>query len=79
MPGCREFLFALGDYLDDAVEPGVRAGFERHLKSCARCRILCETTHQTLRLYRNAAPCALPAEVESRLLAVLESRIRAKL
>jgi anti-sigma factor RsiW len=34
---CREMVELMTAYLDDALEPGQRAAFERHLASCPHC------------------------------------------
>jgi predicted anti-sigma-YlaC factor YlaD len=71
---CREFLEgALCDYLDGTQDHDSRAEVERHLQKCGKCRIVCETTRQTVMLYRRmAAVCTIPAEVEARLFSVIE-------
>jgi hypothetical protein len=68
---CRELISCLGDYLD-AAPSGNTVEIERHLAACRRCRIVCETTRQTITLYKRVCgPCALPDEVENRLKAAL--------
>lgn len=72
---CRELPRALGDYMDGAQEPG-GAEVERHLKACRKCRIVCETTRQTVRLYRSAwKVCTLPADIEARLMDAIQRRM----
>jgi anti-sigma factor RsiW len=34
---CREMVELMTAYLDDALEPGPRAAFERHLAGCPHC------------------------------------------
>jgi anti-sigma factor RsiW len=34
---CREMVELMTAYLDDALEPGQRAAFERHLAACPHC------------------------------------------
>jgi len=34
---CREMVELMTAYLDDALEPGSRAAFERHLAGCPHC------------------------------------------
>jgi len=65
---CREFLNELCDYLDGKCS----AKAEHHLARCRRCRIVCETTRQTVALYRRwSTDCAVPEDVERRLMAAL--------
>jgi hypothetical protein len=72
MLNCRQFMGELCDYLDGAPHS---VDVVRHLSACRKCRIVCETTRQTILLYRIWPACPLPAEVEQRLMAALESRI----
>jgi len=70
---CRQFLHEVSDYLDGAADC---AEVESHLAACRKCRIVCETTRQTIRLYHRWEGAAeLPADVEARLMACLEQRI----
>ena len=72
---CKGCLDNLCDYLDGVLSAPARAEFDGHTQRCRKCRILCQTTRQTLQLYK-AFPChAIPAEVESRLMAAIDARI----
>ncbi len=68
---CREFLGALVDYLDGALPLMHRTEIDEHMNACVRCRILCETTRRTVELYKKAACCGVPLEVETRLMSAL--------
>jgi predicted anti-sigma-YlaC factor YlaD len=73
---CRQFVEELCDYLDGTSDRHHLAEIERHLALCRKCRIVCETTRQTVTLYRQMWPAgALPADVEQRLMATLEKRV----
>ena len=78
MHECREFLRALCDYLDGAVDPQFRERIDRHLKDCRHCRILGQTTRMTLDLYKSRPANGVPAEIECRLIASLERRFGLK-
>jgi anti-sigma factor RsiW len=69
--GCVEHLC---DYLDGLLSSGTRAQFDQHLERCRKCRALCGTTEQMLRLYRRFAPCEVPPDVEARLFSALEAK-----
>jgi anti-sigma factor RsiW len=70
---CRHFIDELCDYLDGESDAGRAEEAGRHLKGCRKCRIVCETTRQTVLIYRRAwATYAVPAEVEARLMAAVE-------
>jgi predicted anti-sigma-YlaC factor YlaD len=73
---CRQFLGELCDYLDGDQGPGGCAEIERHLNVCGRCRIVCETARATVALYKRMSPvCAVPADVEARLMEAIAKRI----
>ena len=75
---CRQFLEALGDYLDNVLNPGVRAQIDEHVQACAKCRVMRETTRKTLELYRSFPPGRIPPDVEARLMATIEKRMTAR-
>jgi hypothetical protein len=64
---CRDFVSELGDYLD-AAQPAECVEIERHMAVCRKCRVLCETTRQTITLYKRiCSSCTVPEEVEKKL------------
>jgi len=73
---CRQLLDHLCDYLDETGTARQTAEVEQHLARCRKCRILCETTRQTVSLYRRMwIAYELPADVEERLMTALERQI----
>ncbi|HYW48710.1 MAG TPA: zf-HC2 domain-containing protein [Bryobacteraceae bacterium] len=78
MLNCRQCLSSLCDYLDGELNSGVRAEFDEHLGKCRKCLILCQTTQLTVRLCRDMCTARVPEEVESRLMAVLHTRMVAR-
>ena len=75
---CKQFLQELGDYLDESLDPKLRAELQRHVNECPNCWVLCDTTEKTLKVFKGMDCHAVPPEVESRLLAALEKRRLAK-
>lgn len=51
---CRECVEFLMDYLDETLEPGVRATFERHLTACPNCVRYLESYRTTTTLCKKA-------------------------
>jgi anti-sigma factor RsiW len=73
---CRQFLDELCDYVDGTVDARRFVETERHLARCRKCRIVCETTRQTIAIYRRMwSVCTLPPDVEERLMSALAKRI----
>ena len=75
---CKQFLQELSDYLDENVDPEVRARLEKHISECPNCYVICDTTKKTIRIYQGMDPHPIPQEVEARLIAALEKKMAAK-
>lgn len=71
---CRQMLQDLNLYIDGELEKELCQKLEAHLKGCARCRIVLDTTKRTIQLYRNQTPMELPDDVRQRLHAALQTR-----
>ncbi len=62
---CHELVEILTDYLEDAVEPGVRAEIERHIVICSACSHYVEQMRSTIDLLGRLAaeqPAMTPTE-----------------
>ena len=75
---CKDFLHELSDYLDENLNPELRAKLEQHITECPNCWVIADTTRKTIRIYKGMDPYPVPPEVESRLMAALERKIAAK-
>ena len=75
---CKQFLQELSDYLEENVDPEVRARLEKHISECPNCYVICDTTKKTIRIYKGMDPHPIAPEVESRLMAALEKKMAAK-
>jgi anti-sigma factor RsiW len=75
---CKRFLEELNDFLDETLDPTVRAELQRHINECPNCWVLCNTTEKTLKVFKGVLPKAVPADIQDRLLAALERRIAAR-
>ena len=75
---CTEFLKELTNYLDGVLDDRTKSDLEDHLAWCHNCYVVCDTTRKTIKIYKGMEPCAIPAEVESRLMRALEKKIAAK-
>ena len=45
---CQEMIEVVTTYLDDALVPDERQGFERHLSRCAGCRTYLDQIRETI-------------------------------
>ena len=75
---CKQFLQELSDYLEESVDPAVRAEIERHVNECPNCWVVCDTTRKTLRVFKGMECHAVPEDVQRKLLAALEKAIAEK-
>lgn len=73
---CKGLFAELADYLDEMLDPALRAEIEEHLSKCKNCRIVVNTTKKTVEIFCNSEPVALPADTRERLHLALERRLR---
>lgn len=72
---CKQFLSELTDYLDETLDPQVRAELQRHVNECPNCWVVCNTTEKTLKVFKGMDAKAVPEDIQSRLWEALEKRI----
>ena len=73
---CKQFLQELNDYLDEGLDPKMRADLQRHVEECPNCWVVCDTTQKTLKVYKGMEAHSIPPEIHSRLMAALEKRMK---
>jgi predicted anti-sigma-YlaC factor YlaD len=73
---CQTIISELADYLDDALDPVLRASIEEHLGKCNDCRLVVDTTKQTIEIFCNSVPAPLPQSTRLRLHEALAKRLR---
>ncbi len=65
----------LSDFLDESLDADLRIKLETHMAACPNCWVVCDTTRRTIKVIReHECACALPADVQSRLIAAMERR-----
>jgi anti-sigma factor RsiW len=72
---CKQFLQDLNEYLEDLLEPSMRAELQKHVNECPNCWVVCDTTRKTLKIYKGMEAKALPNSVQSRLMEAIQRRI----
>ncbi len=75
---CKRFLQELNEFLDDTLDPQVRADLQKHVNECPNCWVVCNTTEKTLKVFKGMVAKALPADIQSRLWQALERRIASR-
>lgn len=73
---CIGIIKELVNYLDEALDPTLRASIEEHLQGCEDCRIVVDTTKQTIQIFCNSEPAPLPEDTRLRLREALKTRLR---
>lgn len=73
---CDDFLNELNDYLDGAITPQLRSELEEHLTWCRNCYIVCNTTRQTIEIYKDNDIFELPDPLRSKLQSAIMARCK---
>jgi hypothetical protein len=75
---CKQFLQELNDFLDEQLDPGLRAELQRHVNECPNCWVVCDTTLKTIKVFKGMQPQPLPSGVQSRLWQHLSKHCKCK-
>jgi predicted anti-sigma-YlaC factor YlaD len=73
---CRNIVKELSNYLDEALDSTLKASIEKHLENCEDCKVVVDTTKQTIQIYCNSEPAPLPEDTRLRLRDALKKRLR---
>jgi predicted anti-sigma-YlaC factor YlaD len=76
MVKCKAIINELADYLDEALDSTLRSSIEQHLGKCRDCRVVVDTTKQTIEIFCNSEPAPLPETTRQRLHEALGKRLR---
>ncbi len=75
MLSCAEFLAEFGDYLEEVASPEVRARLEEHLHECKTCKVMVDTTRNTIRFVTDCDSFTLTADQVEPIVKDVMSRI----
>jgi predicted anti-sigma-YlaC factor YlaD len=64
---CTDLLKYLSDYIDQNLDEELTAEAQEHLATCQNCRVVLDTTQQTIFLYRQQGERKIPATRRQRL------------
>jgi predicted anti-sigma-YlaC factor YlaD len=73
---CKKIVNELSNYLDEGLDATLKASIEKHLEPCEECRIVVDTTRQTIQIFCNSEPAPLPEDTRVRLRDALQNRLR---
>ena len=57
---CKQFLQELSDYLDESLDPQVRAELQKHVSECPNCWVVCNTTERTIKIFKGMDAQPIP-------------------
>jgi anti-sigma factor (TIGR02949 family) len=75
---CKQFLQELNEFLDETLDPAIRAELQRHVTECPNCWVVYNTTEKTLKVFKGMEPQPVPEPIRARLMEALERKIKAK-
>jgi predicted anti-sigma-YlaC factor YlaD len=75
---CEDLLQYLSDYIDNDLDEELTAVAKDHLASCHNCRVVLDSTQQTIFLFREQGKRTIPAERRQRLFGQLQTAFLAK-
>jgi hypothetical protein len=64
---CKDFLKELNEYLDGSIDVQLKTELEEHLTWCHNCFVVCNTTRQTIEIYKENEVYPLPEPIRSKL------------
>jgi predicted anti-sigma-YlaC factor YlaD len=64
---CEELVQYLSDYIDRNLDEELVAAAQDHLATCPNCRVVLDTTQQTIFLFREQGKRTIPAQRRQRL------------
>ncbi|MAT99160.1 MAG: hypothetical protein CL608_18595 [Anaerolineaceae bacterium] len=64
---CEELLQYLSDYIDHELDEALTAEAQEHLATCQNCRVVLDSTQQTIFLFREQGRRTIPAQSRTRL------------
>lgn len=72
---CKDFLNELGEYLDETLDPEIRARLHQHVSECPNCWVILDTTEKTIKVYKGLDAQTIPDEIHNRLMNALRKKI----
>jgi len=64
---CREIWREISNYLDDDIDPALKARMEVHFAQCRHCSVLLDSVHNVIVLTGDGRSFTLPAGFSQRL------------
>jgi Putative zinc-finger len=71
---CTELLTHLSDYFDNKLSPRLLDEIRTHTADCQHCRVVVDTTHQTISVYKDNEIYEVSTELRERLHSAIMAR-----
>ena len=78
MISCKDFMAAMGDYLDGDVAAEIRAQIEAHLAHCQTCQIVYDSARKTVKVLTDCGSFDLPETASKPIAQQVMARIRSQ-
>lgn len=75
---CTDLLSQLGDYFDDQLSAELREEVRSHTAECQHCKVVLDTTHHTIEVYRGNELYEVSPELRERLHSAIMSKCLSK-
>ena len=69
---CEELLQYLSDYIDQNLDGELTTAAQEHLATCENCRVVLDTTQQTIFLFHEHGKRTIPAQRRDALFTQLQ-------
>jgi anti-sigma factor (TIGR02949 family) len=73
---CLEVWREISSYIDDGVNPDLRARMEAHFKVCKHCSAILDGTRNVVKLIADGAEFEVPQDLSSRLYTKLDAQLK---
>ena len=73
---CLEVWREISSYIDDGVDPELRARMEAHFKVCRHCSAVLDGTRNVVKLIADGAEFEVPQGLSSSLYAKLDAQLK---
>ena len=74
---CEAVMREISNYIDRAVDAGLRQELEHHLEGCQHCTVVLSQINKTVSVFCDEEPVDLPADVRTRLYDALQKKLGA--
>ena len=76
---CTDLLSHLSDYFDNELSAEIREEMLVHTSGCSHCRVVLDTTTQTIAVYKDNQVYELSEELRDRLHTAIMAKCNAKI